>query len=919
MLLLWGGYTLLVYLGVPYHGAALMSGESLNAIGASCDAQAYFCRGVASLIPSLARTFTRASPFLAYVVISFACAGAYAGWQAFSGDASGIRVRWSPWKILLLFIAGVWLFSTTLSFGSVNGAPVRFYPEPTKVTYNVSEPALAALQRDYQSFLDRNCLDHYGQSQAGAELFSLRLRCIQSAFVTRVLTQVAFVLGLLFEFLILGRMMLRQMGGGKHRQGYSGLPSLMLETIVSAGLGACAAIVLLWSLAVAGVYVATAGWVLAAVIPLMGWKHARYWAERFLFHRWTREYRWRDPTLLLAWLLLSYLALNFLEVVRPFPIGWDDLGSYLNRPRLLVSYGHFIASMSPFDWSYLTSLGFLLFGYDAPFGSTAAMMVNWSAGLLAVCAIFAFARTFIGKNAGFLSALFYSALPLIGHFSFADMKIDNAIFFFSTLATLLLLLALTPPIEHEKPERDSPFSILNSQFVFFSGLFIGFAFATKVTAAMSLFAIAAMLIGMTLHPLAFGGGVLLTLAALAHKRLLSLDTIILRATGAAPWSGFSTAFTVILVAAGVACIVIPIVRKRMAVRPAIRLCLCFAAGVAIAVLPWILHNNIEYGRVVPRLEFSAPNRLSPNVEITNLPPELAVDMKHPACTPTGSQEELDRYWGFGHGWSHYLMLPWRTVMNIDATGYYVTTLPALLLFPLLLLLPYFWKREARWLRWLTAGTWMLLLQWVLVANGIPWYGVSMLLGLVIGLETLVARAPDLPNRIAAGTLVALSLVIGFGMRFWQFEQQRNIFEYSMGKVSADAMREITIPYYGGISSIVVDRHTSVPDRPYLYRIGTFIAYFIPRNLETIGISDHQLDVFNCLHQERDPALTVRRLKALGFNSIVFDTNTATIERDEQGSLHKKVNAFVSFANDPKSGLKILLSDESAGIAFILIP
>ena len=69
-------------------------------------------------------------------------------------------------------------------------------------------------------------------------------------------------------------------------------------------------------------------------------------------------------------------------------------------------------------------------------------------------------------------------------------------------------------------------------------------------------------------------------------------------------------------------------------------------------------------------------------------------------------------------------------MNIDATGYYVTTIPALLLLPLLLLLPYFWTKRGRWLRWLTWGTGMMLLEWILLANGIPWYGVNMLLGFV---------------------------------------------------------------------------------------------------------------------------------------------------------------------------------------------
>ncbi|MBI2636538.1 hypothetical protein HYW84_04430 [Candidatus Peregrinibacteria bacterium] len=936
MLLAWGGYTLLFYLGIPYHGAALLSGPSADAVATFCGDKAYLCRGFATLLPAVTHTFARAAPLLWYAVISILLAGAYAGWRIFIGGKLSVSIRWAPWKVLLIFIACTWLISTALSFGIVNEAPVRFYPEPTTSTYNVGEIALAALQKDYRSLLDRGCLESYGMSQAGAQLHSLRFLCIQSAFVTRVMAQMAFVLALLFEFLILGRMILhllpRKFSVGRGE--FSGFSSQMLDTApcleatISAGLGACAAIVILWSLAVAGFYAAAAGWMLAALVPLAGWRHAQYWIGRFLHHGWQREYRLWNPGLLLGWLLMSYVALNFLEVVRPFPIGWDDLGSYLNRPRLLVSYGHFIPSMSPFDWTYLTSLGFLLFGYDAPFGSTASMMVNWSAGLLAVFSVFVVARTFLGKRAGILSALLYYSLPLVGHFSFADMKIDNAIFFFGALATLLLLLAFAPPAHDESSAHDLaeddrwrraiPLLLL-------SGVFAGFAFATKVTAVMVIFALGAMLLGMAVHPAAFAGGLLLTFAALAKRNVLSIGEIASRIAGFVPSDDVATWFVVAFGVLGVACIVVPACRggcsflNRHALATAARLCLAFGLGFFIAIAPWIVHNNIQRGRIVPAFDLSAPDTLSPGIDIAILPAELAVNRSSTACTPTGTKEELDRYWGFKNGWTHYLTLPWRTVMNIDSTGYYVTTIPALLLFPLLLLLPYFWKKEGRWLRWLTLGTGMMLAEWVFLANGIPWYGVGMLLGLVVGLEALVIYAPDRKSRAAAGILVGFSLVIAFGMRFWQFEQQRSIFEYSMGKVSADAMREITIPYYGGISEIVSERHAALPDRPYLYRIGTFISYFIPRNLEVIGINDHQLDVFNCLYQERDPELTVKRLKALGINSIIFDTNTATIENDGQGSLHQKVNSFVNFANDPKSGLQILVSDEKAGVAFILIP
>ena len=76
-------------------------------------------------------------------------------------------------------------------------------------------------------------------------------------------------------------------------------------------------------------------------------------------------------------------------------------------------------------------------------------------------------------------------------------------------------------------------------------------------------------------------------------------------------------------------------------------------------------------------------------------------MNHPACKTSARTEELDRYWGFENGLMHYVTLPWRQVMNADAYGYYVTLAPMLLLFPLLLLLPFFWSRQGRWLRMIT--------------------------------------------------------------------------------------------------------------------------------------------------------------------------------------------------------------------------
>jgi hypothetical protein len=188
--------------------------------------------------------------------------------------------------------------------------------------------------------------------------------------------------------------------------------------------------------------------------------------------------------------------------------------------------------------------------------------------------------------------------------------------------------------------------------------------------------------------------------------------------------------------------------------------------------------HVHVGTMLTALDTTAPQvfysqkeeveamGLASTVPVRYLPPELTVDPNHPACKSSARAEELDRYWGFGSGWSHYVTLAWRQVMNIDSFGYYVTLVPALLLLPLLLLLPYFWSKEGRWLRLLTVGTFIFFVQWAFAANGVPWYGIGMFLGFAIGLEAFIVYAPDKPNRYIFGFLIAMSIMICITNRLW---------------------------------------------------------------------------------------------------------------------------------------------------------
>jgi len=921
-LLTWGVFSTLVYLGVPVHGAVYLTDSGLQSLNGVCNPGALLCRGVYTLIPMLLRTIGRAAPFIGYTFLWLLVAATLVVRTGMQSGKFGFHLVLSPLRVLLLFLASVWSLFTVLSYADIGDAPLRRLVEPLDGVYlNVGDEGLQELRRNFHRLEDAGCLRQVGMFAHEARAFHMTTLCMQKFFVTRVFSQMLWAIFILFEMLILGYAVLRR---------FKVSMAPLTEGVLSVGIGAGLWVALLWFLAVIHFYVSGAIWALLIAVPALCRHSLMHWL-RMLRSRWTVSEPIWSITIFIGWLLLSYFALNFLTVIRPFPIGWDDLGSYVNRPNLLVSYGKFIHSMAPFQWEYLTAVGFAIFGFGSAVGATAAMVINWTQGVIATLTVIAFGRAYFGKGKGLLAGLLFYSLPLIGHFSYADMKIDNAVFAMGALGMFALFLGIFPP-DRDDGEAENLSSSQRLRWMAIAGACVGFAFGMKVTAVMVLLALIVILGGVMLHWSAAIGAGAFAVVALATRGGLDFASIGQRLFG----SGTEVQTRLVLhvfVLFGVLCAAAALYKGRARIKTSLLAGAVFCIGFFAVITPWVWHNNIQRDHLLPtQLMLGAPDKISLRHSIKgedavsmygepvrNLPAELKVDANHPACKASGHKEEVDRYWGFRIGWAHYLTLPWRTVLNLDSAGYYVTTMPALFLFPLLLLLPYFWSKRGRWLRWMWIGTLFILLEWMFTANGIPWYGVGVFLGLVLTIEALVARAPDVFSRSLAGVLIAIALFSNFAHRFWQFDQQRNLFEYPIGRASAEVMRERTIPHYDDIAEIALELYRTRPERPYLYRVGTFIPYFIPKNLEVIGIVDHQLDVFNCLYQERDTELTLKRLQALGFSSVVFDTNTATIERDNNGSLHKKVQAFVDFLNDPKAGVQVVVNDTDGGVVYVILP
>ena len=53
-----------------------------------------------------------------------------------------------------------------------------------------------------------------------------------------------------------------------------------------------------------------------------------------------------------------------ISIIRPMPIGWDDLGVYMNYPKMLALTNELLPGVGMYSLQLITGSGFLI-GYNA--------------------------------------------------------------------------------------------------------------------------------------------------------------------------------------------------------------------------------------------------------------------------------------------------------------------------------------------------------------------------------------------------------------------------------------------------------------------------------------------------------------------------------------------------------------------------
>jgi hypothetical protein len=677
---------------------------------------------------------------------------------------------------------------------------------------------------------------------------------------------------------------------------------------------------------------------------------AAFWRQMFAYKILVKTKPFSPVNFLFLFLMLV-MAMNFIAIIRPIPLGFDDSILYLNYPKLSAHYHHLLNG-GGYNYTPIATFFFLLFDND-----TLVLFAPFFGGFCGVFAVLALARRFFSFEIGLLGATVLYLTPMITWQSTIDLKSDQTLFYFVTLAVYSMFEWITQSRPKEEPDKQT--TIDNGyKWLVLGGIFAGFCIGIKFTAI----------------PMVFGMTALITLMYLGWSGALAIFFLFIFIV----WKGdqfrlwgilqesqvliFAKASLVLALAFGL----LALVRHRTKILEFGLRMGVFVGLAALTFSPWAVTNAI------------ATKSLSLGALLSGSVSSLALDLQkinadYSLCTTTGSVEELGRVLGSNKGVDVFLALPWITTLNSSVNSYMVDVG-----FVFLALLPAFlglalWRREENmsagiaalawftfWIFWvlritrgftgdlnvthhesnlvfdyglmfalaLTAGyyafsqirkpvlTATILLVvvswffWMLVGSGVIWYGLPGFLPLIILLGYLVFHSPPL-LRVTGWLLIFIALATQFVSRD-EVPAIVSSTPYAYGAMDYNQAVERDFPSLLLTADIINKNPESSIEKNYVYRVGTSIAYHIQENDRRV-YSDSQLDLFNCLSLGQSDEDTYNRMKALGFRYIVFSRLVASFEKNPNGSLHQKAYRFLGWANRMHNAGKINFIVSNGGL------
>lgn len=551
------------------------------------------------------------------------------------------------------------------------------------------------------------------------------------------------------------------------------------------------------------------------------------------------------PTLTVLGILLG---LNTIDLLHPFPTGFDSLHRYHNTPNLLTQTHELISGIVPYSYELLISLGLFLF--KSPLiGMGISVLGGWLAlGLLFTT----FKKKFNTADSLLWTTLFIS-LPMTQFMMHIDVKNDLPLLFFSLLA----LHAVMRWHEHRTKKHAA-----------WVGLWLGLAFGIKYTSALLIMTVFAFY-------------------AYTAWGVVAMTAVGFLAVGLLGMVGYSFAFDSfsetekVGVHAGLIVVAFLVgafaLRNKRVTRRDLAPFWMTALVMGVVFSPWMLHNGLH--------------ATSWDMKTLLYGSSDQVALERPEGTSCASASDYNELQLYSGGGDHSLLLPvkllWESSINSGLPNNRISDISFLFLgfFAFVILSWKALKKEDATLRDVGRFTVFYGVLWLFASMGIIWYGMPIFVGLLI----LYGKAWK-AEKWTMGVL-ALWLTMSLFLRVSDSLVHSSSLLYAGGVMTNELFMEQSTSGSNRVLAILngeeaVDENVIV--------VGGFLTYFIERN-DVRVYTDTFLDGFTCVFLNDDVTVTLQRLQDANIGYILFSQNTLVAEVDPNGPLHQQFATFEAFA------------------------
>ncbi|MCD5380395.1 hypothetical protein LR004_00555 [Candidatus Gracilibacteria bacterium] len=370
------------------------------------------------------------------------------------------------------------------------------------------------------------------------------------------------------------------------------------------------------------------------------------------------------------------LSVNLISIMRPFPIGWDDLGAYMNYAHLMANSGSVGELGSMMSWQTFTGIGYL---FNNP---TQAFFLNSVGGFVSVIVIILIiSEIFKDKKKTFihlplLAATLFISMPMIVFQQAKDMKLDAGLFFISITA-LYMLFEFYTNYRKNKEEKKLLSKTEVLKIFFIVGLLLGFTFTIKFTSLLFISAVFGVLFYTRLGILGFFGYLSIYFAIFTAGGLWKMMNVIALDT-----PEIKTNLSIISLIVGIAFLITARIKTKKKFRRFIPRITSLFVGIIVAILPWGINNiystlssdsnlgvsalisgkaerfDVDYSKIYSESELKTINSQT--------------DLRGLTSSGTTTNEDFGRYFGYEEGINNYVKLPWNLTMQNNQGGEFTT-------------------------------------------------------------------------------------------------------------------------------------------------------------------------------------------------------------------------------------------------------